>query len=642
MKKSLSFLLAVIMVLSCIFAFAGCSKKDNGSYEIVLITDGQAINDGSYNESAWNGVKSYGDENKVTYRYYQPNLDDDGNLSIDTISDYVKLAADNGAKYIVMPGESFAVAAYKIAHEYKNINFVLADAFPHSEEDNNPRLQSNVMCVNFNALQAGFLAGYTSVIDGNTKLGYLGSVNSPNSGDYGAGYVQGAAYAADEKGVPVTLDYADYDSAVLDYDYSFTVKPVYQKISEAKEKTFTVKVEGGLGSGTYTDGENVAIMADDPAEGKIFDHWEVKSDTKGVKDKKVNISSKKDSTMNLLVGDCDCTIKAVWAKADTVPVKIMQADGKTLYRELNVSKDSTNWVSAPAAESGKIFDYWQVKDKSVLEDAKSASTNVSVADKGVTLVPVYKNSDTPTFDVTVENGTGTGSYVAGDTVNLVADAPKEGYMFYKWENIDNQGLSTGIAMENEYNYNTSFEMVDRYSSVAEKMYDDGVTMMFAGGNAKSDSIFTASTNFDYQVWTFGSGTDQHDKDNCYASVVNDYGAAVKLCLKDYKGGSILSAGCNNNCIYVTGKNIEEYQLDENSNPAKDKDGNRIKNDDYNKDYSTVYKALAAGMINPVSVQSGGDVRKVSASKCLSLDYWVVDGAFENAKILNATDDAGVK
>lgn len=642
MKKSLSFLLAVIMVLSCIFAFAGCSKKDNGSYEIVLITDGQAINDGSYNESAWNGVKSYGDENKVTYRYYQPNIDDDGNLSIDTISDYVKLAADNGAKYIVMPGESFAVAAYKIAHEYKNINFVLADAFPHSEEDNNPRLQSNVMCVNFNALQAGFLAGYTSVIDGNTKLGYLGSVNSQNSGDYGAGYVQGAAYAADEKGVPVTLDYADYDSAVLDYDYSFTVKPVYQKISEAKEKTFTVKVEGGLGSGTYNDGENVAIMADDPAEGKIFDHWEVKSDTKGVKDKKVNISSKKDSTMNLLVGDCDCTIKAVWAKADTVPIKIMQADGKTLYRELNVSKDSTNWVSAPAAETGKIFDYWQVKDESVLEDVNSASTNVSVADKGITLVPVYKNSDTPTFDVTVENGTGSGSYVAGDTVNLVADDPEEGYMFYKWENIDNQGLSTGIAMENEYNYNTSFEMVDRYSSVAEKMYDDGVTMMFAGGNAKSDSIFTASTNFDYQVWTFGSGTDQHDKDNCYASVVNDYGAAVKLCLKDYKGGSILSAGCSNNCIYVTGKNVEEYQLDENSNPAKDKDGNRIKNDDYNKDYSTVYKALAAGMINPVSVQSGGDVRKVSASKCLSLDYWVVDGAFENAEILNVTDDAAAK
>ncbi|MGN0528522.1 MAG: hypothetical protein ACI4IE_05270, partial [Eubacterium sp.] len=443
----------------------------------------------------------------------------------------------------------------------------------------------------------------------------------------------------DEKGIPVTLDYADYDSAVLDYDYSFTVKPVYQKISDAKEDTFTVKVEGGLGSGTYTNGENVAIIADDPAEGKIFDHWEVKSNTKGVKDKKVNISSKKDSTMNLLVGDCDCTITAVWADADTVPIKIMQSDGETLYREVNVSKDSTNWISAPAAESGKVFDRWETEDESVLEDVNGSSTNVSVADKGVTLVPVYKNSDTPTFDVTVENGTGSGSYVAGDTVNLVADPPEDGYMFYKWENVDNQGLSTGIAMDNEYNYNTSFEMVDRYSSVAEKMYDDGVTMMFAGGNANSDSIFTASTNFDYQVWTFGSGTDQGGKDNCYASVVNDYGAAVKLCLEDYKGGSILSAGCNNNCIYVTGKNIEEYQLGENGNPAKDKDGNKIKNDDYNKDYATVYNALAAGMINPVSVQSGGDVRKVSASKCLSLNYWIVDGAFDVPEVMTALDDA---
>lgn len=639
MKKSLSVLLAVVMALSCVFAFAGCSKKESGSYELVLITNGQAINDGSYNESAWNGVKSYGDKNKITYRYYQPNLDEDGNLALDTISDYVKLAVDNGAKYIVLPGEAFAVAAYKVASEYKDINFVLIDAFPHSEDDNNPRLQSNVMCVNYNALQAGFLAGYVSVLDGNTKLGYLGSVNSSNSGDYGAGYVQGAAYAADEKAIPVTLDYADYDSAVLDYDYSFTVKPIYQKISDAKEDTFTVKVEGGFGSGTYTDGENVSIIADDPAEGKVFDHWEVKSNTKGVKDKKVNISSKKDSTMNLLVGDCDCTITAVWADADTIPIKIMQPDGKTLYREVNVSKDSTNWITAPAAESGKVFDKWETEDESVLEDVNGSSTNVSVADKGITLVPTYKNSDTPTFDVTVENGTGSGSYVAGDTVNLIADPPKDGYMFYKWENIDNQGLSTGIAMDNEYNYNTSFEMVDRYSSIVEKMYDDGVTMMFAGGNANSDSIFTASTNFDYQVWTFGSGTDQGGKDNCYASVVNDYGAAVKLCLEGYKGGSILSAGCNNNCIYVTGKNVEEYQLGENGNPAKDKDGNRIKNNDYNKDYATVYNALAAGMINPISVQSGGDVRKVSASKCLSLNYWIVDGAFDVPEELTVADDA---
>ena len=42
-------------------------------------------------------------------------------------------------------------------------------------------------------------------------------------------------------------------------------------------------------------------------EGKVFDKWVVKSDTEGVKDSKVNISSDKKSSMNLLVEKCDCT-----------------------------------------------------------------------------------------------------------------------------------------------------------------------------------------------------------------------------------------------------------------------------------------------------------------------------------------------
>ena len=53
----------------------------------------------------------------------------------------------------------------------------------------------------------------------------------------------------------------------------------------------------------------------------------------------------------------------------------------------------------------------------------------------------------------------------------------------------------------------------------------------------------------------------------------------------------------------------------------------------------MYNALAAGMINPISVQSGGDVRKVSASKCLSLNYWIVDGAFDVPEELTVADDA---
>ena len=551
MKKVISAVLAVIMLFSCI-TLAGCAKKSSDGYNLVMITDGAPVNDGSYNESTWNGIKDYGDENNMTYRYYQPSLDENGKLTVETVKNYVDLAVEDNAKFVILPGETFAVGAYEVAPAYPEINFILIDAMPHAENDKTVRFQSNVMCISFNALEAGFLAGYSAVTDGFNKLGYLGAVNSNNSGNYGAGFVQGAAFAADRKEIPVKLDYANYDAANLDYDYSVNIKPVYKKISEEKEKTFKVKVVDGIGSGVYTDGENVTVSANPAPEGKVFDHWETKSDTEGVKDRKVNISSKKDSTMNLLVGDCDCTITAVF-------------------------------------EDGEA------------EEPEEEETEKS-------------NDNEIKFNVNVENGTGSGEYSAGETVKIIADAPKDGYMFEKWESVDNQGLATGISMTNEYSYNTDFEMVDRIASVPEKMYDGGAQIIFGGGNPNSDSIFSATDNFDYQVWAFGSGTDEHSKSNCYASVVNDYGAAVKLALEDYQPGGILTANCSNNCLYVTGKSLEKT--------IKDNKGNEVDNEEYSDEYAMVYQALADGKLKLVNMQSGGDIRNTVKSACLTINYWI--------------------
>ena len=553
MKKVISAVLAVVMVICCL-TIAGCAKKEGKGYELVMITDGAAVNDGAFNESTWNGIKEYGEENNIPCRYYQPSLDENGKLTVETIKNYVDLAANDNAKFIVLPGEAFAVAAYEIAPAYTDINFILIDAMPHAEKDETVRFQSNVMCISFNALEAGFLAGYSAVVDGFSKLGYLGAVNSKSSGDYGAGFAQGAAFAADQKEIPVILDYANYDAANLNYDYAVNIKATYKKVSEEKEKTYKVNVEGGLGSGVYKEGQNVTITANPSAKGKVFDHWETKSDTEGIRDSKVNISSKSDETMNLLVGDCDCTITAVY----------------------------------------------EVTDETEEEETQEEQTNAD--ENGLA------------FEVNVENGTGSGEYYAGDKVEIVADAPEDGYMFDKWESVDNQGLATGIAMENEYNYTTEFEMVDRIASVAEKMYDDGAQIVFGGGNPESDSVFKATENFDYQVWAFGSGTDEHSKSNCYASVVNDFGAAVKLALEDYQPGGILSANCANGCIYVTGKSLEEYK--------KDKKGNEVENEEYNGEYAMIYQALADGKFNLVNMESGGDVRNTFDSACLTVNYWI--------------------
>lgn len=301
MKKILSAFMCAALIAVSAFAFAGCSKADQASYQIVMITDGGTVTDESYNQSAWQGVKSFAEESGSSYRYYQPKVSDDETLSTETAEQYIDLAVKKGAEYIVLPTDVFEVAVYDKAPLYSNVKFILADGTPHAQGDDTDAYIENVMCVSFDSLQSGFLAGYEAVMAGNTKLGYLGSVKSKTSSLYGAGFVQGAQYAADQLGVPVSMDYADYDSSLLNYDYTVTLTANYQKLDDYNGDYFIVKVVGGTGSGTYTEGQNVTLTADPAENGKVFDHWECKSDTDGVKDSKVNLSTKKSRKQTCLL-----------------------------------------------------------------------------------------------------------------------------------------------------------------------------------------------------------------------------------------------------------------------------------------------------------------------------------------------------
>ena len=60
MKKIISVLMCLALV-GCIFA--GCTKQEDLKSDIVLITDGGTITDGGYNQSAWEGISSFAEEN---------------------------------------------------------------------------------------------------------------------------------------------------------------------------------------------------------------------------------------------------------------------------------------------------------------------------------------------------------------------------------------------------------------------------------------------------------------------------------------------------------------------------------------------------------------------------------------------------
>lgn len=611
MKKIVSVLMCVALVAVTMFSFAGCSSSDAETYDIVLITDGGTVSDDSYNESAWEGVVAYAEEAGLSYRYYQPAVEDE--LSVEVAQQYIELAANNGAQYIVLPTDAFEVTVFETASMYPDINFILVDGTPHADGEDIDAMLENVMCVSFDTLQSGFLAGYNAVISGNTSLGYLGSVTSDTSSSYGAGFVQGAAYAADQLGIPVTLEYADYDSAMLDYDYSFTVTANYSKIEDVSGDTFKVTVVNGTGSGVYMDGDNVTVTADPAPEGQVFDHWEYQSDTEGVKDSKVNLSTEKETETNLLVEKCDCTITAVYVDAEstTYPVTVNDSTGAEYSVQYIVTDDSCE-VVAPVAESGMVFDHWEIStsEEGVIDDLYSKDTWVHMIEglTEITLTPVYVESDTPTVTVTVVTGeggdgesSGSGSYVTGDVVSLEAAVPEDGYIFTGWTNEDSDGYGTGISLDDEFYPYTTFEMVNRVQSIAESMYDMGVTMIFAGGNDQYSVVSDATWEYSFQVYALGAENEQASWTNYYSTVIKDYGATVQACLENFSGGSIYNANCSNEGIWMT------YVADENTEA-----------------YDAVYSALADGSISITAVAPGGDVRLSFESTCLTLNYWIYE------------------
>lgn len=177
-------------------------------YEIALVTDLGTIDDKSFNQGAWEGVVAYGDEFGISYKYYQPTEKTTADL-VETIG----LAVEGGAKIVVCPGFLFEPAVFEAQDLYPDVDFILIDGEPHSEDYSEYRTNDNVMCIMFQEDEAGFLAGYAAVKDGYTKLGFMGGMSVPAVIRYGYGYLQGAEYAAKEMGIDSVEVYYHYTGA---------------------------------------------------------------------------------------------------------------------------------------------------------------------------------------------------------------------------------------------------------------------------------------------------------------------------------------------------------------------------------------------------------------------------------------------
>ena len=177
------------------------SESKKGVKTVAFITDTNGVDDRSFNQSAWEGMVEWGDENQLTrgnegYQYFQSSNESDYIPNIDQ-------ALNAGFETVFGIGYKLVSAIEEQAKSNPAINFVMVDEVI-SDVD-------NVVSATFKSNEAAYLAGLAAAYTTETnKVGFLGGVNVAVIEEFDAGFRQGVADGAKalNKDITVTSQYA--------------------------------------------------------------------------------------------------------------------------------------------------------------------------------------------------------------------------------------------------------------------------------------------------------------------------------------------------------------------------------------------------------------------------------------------------
>lgn len=260
MKKSMKKLIAAVLATIMALSLAACGNGnvdpdgsgDTTGAEIAMIADGGNIDDRGFNQGTYDGVRQYGEEKGISYKYYKPV-----EKTTDAYLSAMELAIEGGAKIIVAPGFRFKEAIYIAQQTWPDLKFVLLDGVPGDSQESHTG--ENTVGIQYAEEQAGFLAGYAAVVDGYKNLGFMGGVATPAVVRYGYGFIQGAQIAAEELGISdVQMNYY--------YTGTFDATPETQTLAATWYQNGT-EIIFACGSGV---GQSVMAAADTSDSGKTI------------------------------------------------------------------------------------------------------------------------------------------------------------------------------------------------------------------------------------------------------------------------------------------------------------------------------------------------------------------------------------
>ena len=158
--------------------------KDAKEFKVGMVTDVGGVNDGSFNQSAWEGLQKAQKEIGIQAKYLESKTDAD---YIPNIENFV----DEDYDLIICIGYQLADALKTTAEANPDVKFAIVD-------DQSIQLD-NVACLMFEQAQASYLVGYVAGLTTQTNtVGFVIGMSTDVMNEFGYGYLSGVKDANPE------------------------------------------------------------------------------------------------------------------------------------------------------------------------------------------------------------------------------------------------------------------------------------------------------------------------------------------------------------------------------------------------------------------------------------------------------------
>lgn len=176
-RKGISVLLAGALAVSAV-SVGMTAFAEEDTIKVGMVTDVGGVNDGSFNQSSWEGLSRASEELGIEAKYLESSTDADYAANIETF-------IDDEYDLIICVGYMLADATRAAAEDYPEQKFAIIDDSSCSDLD-------NVTCLMFEQAQASYLVGYVAgLMTESNKVGFALGMSTEIMNQFGYGYCAG-------------------------------------------------------------------------------------------------------------------------------------------------------------------------------------------------------------------------------------------------------------------------------------------------------------------------------------------------------------------------------------------------------------------------------------------------------------------